>query len=78
MQNEKITIEVQVDETGKMKVNVAVDMATTMATLVTALDKAKDAVMEVFEMACKAENATSHYDRKALLQKTKIKSAKTI
>ncbi len=76
MQNEKITIEIHRDETGKIKVNVLTDMAATMATLVTALDKAKDAVMEAFEEACKLENANSHYDRKALLQKTTFKPSK--
>jgi hypothetical protein len=77
MQNEKITIETHLDETGKMKVNVLTD-GMRMADVLLALDKSHGAVMEVFEIACKAENVTSHYQRKALLQKATFKNAKTI
>jgi hypothetical protein len=77
MQNEKITIETHLDETGKMKVNVLTD-GMPMADVLLAIDKSHTAVMEVFEIACKAENASSHYDRKALLQKATFKNAKTI
>jgi hypothetical protein len=77
MQNEKITIEMHRDETGKMKVNVLTD-GMPMADVLLALDKSHGAVMEVFEIACKAENVTSHYDRKALLQKANFINAKTI
>lgn len=77
MQNEKITIEINRDETGKMKVNVLTD-GMPMADVLLAIDKSHGAVMEVFEIACKAENASSHYDRKALLKKATFKNAKTI
>lgn len=75
MKHERIIIETQVDDTGKMKVNVLTD-GMPMAHLVLALEKAKDTVMEVFEMACKADGITSHYDRKAKLQKLDFKTAK--
>ena len=65
------------DETGKMKVNVLTD-GMPMADVLLAIDKSHAAVMEVFEIACKAENASSHYDRKALLQKATFLNAKTI
>lgn len=76
MQNETIKIEMQVDDTGKMKVNVLTD-GMPMAHLVLALEKAKDTVMEVFEMACKADGITAHYDRKAKLQKLDFVNAKS-
>jgi hypothetical protein len=77
MQNEKITIETHLDETGKMKVNVLTD-GMKMADVLLALDKSHGAVMEVFEIACKAENVTSHYQRKALLQKSIFYNAKNM
>lgn len=60
-----------------MKVNVLTD-GMPMADVLLAIDKSHTAVMEVFEIACKAENARSHYDRKALLQKSTFINAKTI
>jgi hypothetical protein len=49
-----------------------------MADVLLALDKSHGAVMEVFEIACKAENVTSHYQRKALLQKSIFYNAKNM
>ena len=77
MQNEKITIEINHDETGIMKVNVLTD-GMPMADVLLAIHKSHEAVMEVFEIGCKAENATSYYDWKALLHKSTFKNAKTI
>lgn len=65
------------DETGKMKVNVLTD-GMPMADVLLAIDKSHTAVMEVFEIACKAENASCHYERKALFQKATFINAKTI
>jgi hypothetical protein len=76
MQNEKITIEIHRDETGKIKVNVLTD-GMKIADVVTALDKAHGDVMIAFEMACKSEGINNHYDRKAKLQKLTFKTSRT-
>jgi hypothetical protein len=77
MQNEKITIEIHRDETGKIKVNVLPD-GVQLVDLLQTLDKAHTAVRDSFEMACKADGITSHFDRKALLQKLIFNNEKTI
>jgi hypothetical protein len=76
MNSTQIQIDFKYSEEGKMLVNVECDQIP-MPSVLLALEKAKDHVMEVFEMACKANNANTHYDRKLVLQKTDFKSAKS-
>ena len=76
MQNEKITIEIHRDETGKIKVNVLTD-GMKMADVIQALDKAHGAVMDTFEAACINFKVATHHDRKALLQRLNFNNAKT-